>query len=175
MKKMKLLVIAASVAVVLALSIGGVAMAAGPDENTEDMAVYCGEWCRDFDGRVVYSDDVCGLLGMTADEIQDQRHTGKSLVEIAAAKGISEQQLVDVIMAERETEIQARVTEGILTQEQANIMLQQMEQNVISAVNRASIGKPEWAGIGHTAGNGCGDTGWGTGPGNMYRWGGCSR
>ena len=183
-KRAKLLIIAASVAAVLALSIGSVAAAASQN-NTNDNGVCCGQGAG-FGGQGICSDTVCKLLGVTAEEIQAQRHEGKSLVQIATTKGVSEQQLVEAILADRKAEIQARVTASTLTQEQANLMLQQMEQNVVRAINRTTIGKPEWAGangVGQGAcngrlqnqqgssGAGNGQPGLGTGPGNAHKWG----
>jgi hypothetical protein len=188
-KRAKLLIIAASVAAVLALSIGSVAVAASPN-NTNDNGVCCGQGAG-FGKQGICSDTVCKLLGLTAEQIQAQRHEGKSLVQIAATKGVSEQQLVEAILAARKAEIQARVTAGTLTQERANLMLQQMEQNVVRAVNRTTIGPPEWAGAkgagqgastgqmrnqGQDArGTGYGEPGLGTGPVNMHKWGKSSR
>ena len=188
-KRSKLVIIAASVAVVLALSVVSVAAAAGPN-NTNDGGVRWGQGAG-FGGQGICCDAVCGLLGLTPEEIQTQRNEGKSLVQIAAIKGVSEQQLVEAIMSARKAEIQTRVTAGTLTQERANLMLQQMEQNVVRAVNRTTIGPPEWAGAngarqgagngqmrnqGQDAqGTGYGEPGLGTGPGNMHKWGKSSR
>lgn len=119
---------------------------------------------------------------MTTEQIQTLRHEGKSLVQIAATKGITEQKLINAIMAERQANIQARVTAGTLTQDQAKVMLEQMQQNVVRAVNRTTIGKPKWAGangVGQGACNGQirnqqgdnGQPGLGTGPGNAHKWG----
>ncbi len=182
-KRAKILVIAASIAAVLALSVVGVAAAASPN-NPNDNAPQYGQQAG-F-GQGICSEAVRNLLGMTTDQIQGLRHEGKSLVQIAATKGITEQQLINAIMAERQANIQARVTAGTLTQERANVMLEQMQQNVIRAINRTTIGKPEWAGANgagrgtcngqirnqqgsNSAGNG--EPGLGTGPGNAHKWG----
>lgn len=187
-KKAKILVIAASIAAVLALSIGGIAVFASSN-NTNNGAAQAGQFSGFGEG--VSSEALSNLLGLTTEQIQALRHEGESLVQIAATKGISQQQLVDVIMAERKAVIQQMVTAGTLTQEQANTMLQQIEQNIIRAVNRTAIGRPEWAGAGiagqgvfngqlrtqqqETRGNGNGEPGLGTGPGNAHKWGATSR
>jgi hypothetical protein len=85
------------------------------------------------------------LLGLTQAEIQSQRHEGKSLMQIAADAGVDEQQLVTTITAARRATIQERLAAGTLTQEQANSLLQRMEQNVVRAINRTTTGQPEWA------------------------------
>jgi len=187
-KKAKLGILAVSVAAVLALSLGTVAMAAGP--NNTDSKGACFGLGAGFSRQGICSDEVCTLLGLAPEEIREMRQEGNSLVEIAADKGISEQQLVEAIMAARKAEVQARVTAGTLTQERANVMLQNMEQNVVRAVNRVTIGQPEWAGAngGSQSGMGTGtaqmkqrgqDSGkasygepvLGTGPGSMHQWG----
>lgn len=182
-KKTRLLVIAASLAAVLALSIGGVAAAASA-RNANGNTAQSGQ-AAGF-GQGSCSEAVRDLLGLTAGEIQTMRHQGMSLVQIAATKGVTQQQLVDAIVAQRQAAIQARVTDGTLTQEQANVMLQEMEQNVVQAVTRTTVGQPEWAGtnglglgagngqmMGHSqaSGTGNGQPGLGTGPGNAHQWG----
>jgi hypothetical protein len=185
-KRVKILVIAASVAIIMALYIGGVAAAAGPN-STNNNGAQCGQQAG-F-GQGVCSEAISSLLGLTDSEIQAMRLEGKSLVQIAATKGVNQQKLVDAVMTERKASIQEKVSAGTLTQEQANIMLQQMEENIIRAVNRTTTGKPEWAGtsgagqdcIGQPGaqqgadGSGNGELGLCTGSGNAHKWGNTSR
>ena len=90
-------------------------------------------------------------------------------------------------MAEREAGIQASLSAGTSTRERADVMLQNMEQNIVRAVNRTTIGQPAWAGAGGNVkgtcsglqignqrdinGTGYGESGPGTEPGNMNKWG----
>jgi hypothetical protein len=180
--KGRLILISLVLAAVLAVSIPVIASAAGPynsNGNTPRMGQQTG--C----GQGECSEAVRDLLGLTADQIQDLRNEGQSLVQIAADRGVTEQQLVDAIMTERRTAIEDRVTAGTLTREQADLMLQQMEQNVVKAVNRTSTGKPEWSGTGgagqgmcggqmrnQQSGSGCnGESGSCIGSGKAHRWG----
>lgn len=183
-KKTKILVVAASLAAVLALSIGGVAAAASA-RSANGQAPQAGQSAGFGQGSC--SEAVRDLLGLTTGEIQTMRHQGMSLVQIAATKGVTEQQLVDVVMAQRDAVVQARVVAGTLTQAQANVMLQDMEQNVTRAITRTTVGQPEWAGTGgfglgagngqsaahaqSAGGAGYGESGLGTGPGNAHQWG----
>jgi hypothetical protein len=185
-KRVKIFIIAASVAIILALSIGVVAAAAGPN-NANNNGNQCGQQAGS--GQGVCSEAISDLLGLTTSEIQAMRLEGKSLVQIAATKGVTEQKLVEAVVAERKASIQERVNAGTLTQEQANIMLQQMEENVIRAINRTTVGKPEWAGISgagqdcngqqgtqmSAVGSGNGEPGLCTGPGNAHKWGKASQ
>ena len=157
-RTMKVLV-AVVAAVVLALSIGVVAYAAGPNGNTNRTAVAQGYGCG-LQGFGVNA--VSDLLGMTPAEIQQLRLEGQSLVQIAATKGVTEAQLVAAIMEQKTAQVEARVTAGTLTREQADLMLQNMEQATIEAVNRTQTGP-----------NGNGACGLGTGAGQGTARGGC--
>jgi hypothetical protein len=184
-KKTRVVLVSLVAAVVLALSVGTVAVAASTNSSNEN-SIICDQG-KGFGGQDICSDVVCKLLGLTSEEIQAQRQDGKSIVQIAATKGVSEKQLIEAIMTDRKAEIRARVTDGTLTQERANVMLQQMEQNIVRAINRVTVGQPEWAGgngAGQGSGNGqmrnqgqttqwnCnGESGLGTGSGNMHRGG----
>ncbi|MFA5307884.1 MAG: hypothetical protein WC370_00165 [Dehalococcoidales bacterium] len=190
-RKARILVIAASLVAVLTLATTGVAMAAGPNSTNDKGVSNSYGQGYGLGGQGICSDNVTSLLGLTAEEIQAQRQEGLSLVQIAAAQGITEEQLIDAVMAERQARIQERVTTGTLTQERATFMLQNMEQNVVRAINRTTVGKPEWAGgngggqgAGNcqmtkqeqaNRGNSYGEPGLGTGPGNMHKWGNNSR
>jgi hypothetical protein len=142
---MKMLIAALAVTGLLVVSFAGVALAAGPaDADAAGDCPFFGErqgqgGMRGFHGEGT-SDAVSGLLGLTAEDIQAQRLEGQSLVEIAAAQGVTEDALVAAIMAVKTEAIQQRVADGTLTQEQATLMLQNMEQATIESVNRTTVG-----------------------------------
>lgn len=85
------------------------------------------------------------LLDMTAEELQAERAAGKSLAEIAQGKGISEDALTAAIMDAKRTELAALVEAGTLTQTQADLMLERMEDQVKVMVERTVTG-PMWRG-----------------------------
>jgi hypothetical protein len=89
---------------------------------------------------------VTELLGMTAEEIQELRQDGQSLVQIAATKGITEEDLVDAILTVKKVALDKLVADGIITQELADLRLTRMEERVKLAVNRVETGAPDWAG-----------------------------
>jgi len=66
---------------------------------------------------------IIDLLGLTPGQLLDARTAGKSLLDIAKEKGITEQQLVDAMVAERKTALDQAVKDSKLTQEQADWML----------------------------------------------------
>ncbi len=80
------------------------------------------------------------LLRMTREQVIAERQAGKSLVQIAQAKGVTEQQLVNTILAAKRADLDALVSQGKLTQAQADAMYQNMQQTVPQAVNRTTTG-----------------------------------
>ncbi|MCL5961517.1 MAG: YckD family protein [Chloroflexi bacterium] len=127
-------------------------------------------------GFQAISGPVAELLGMSAADIHAERVAGKSLAEIAQAKGVSDAQLVDTILAARKSALDARVRAGTLTQEQADTAYQQMQTRVKESVNRTTVGpNPAATGLGlgwgRGAGAGYGQSGQGTGPGLFHRYG----
>jgi len=104
-------------------------------------------------GDAGMDDDILALLNMTRDEMIAERQAGKSLVQIAAAKNVTEQQLVDAILADKKAALDKLVADGKLTQARADAMLQTMRTSVTAAVNRTYVG-PVW-GDGKTAPEQC--------------------
>jgi hypothetical protein len=163
MNKRWKMITAALVTGLLIVAFAGVAFAAGPGTPSTDctgdgsrlgggghgMGVYFGQGALDG----VASD----LLGLSAEEIQAQRLEGKSLVEIAASVGVSEDALVAAFMEAKGEIIQQLVADGTLTQAQADLMLQNMGEQTTLAVNRTGTGP-------------FGQTGNGMGQGSMHRW-----
>lgn len=163
-KGTKLMGLAVVVVAVLALALGGAVLADAPEETaTKGYGAGYG-----FLGEgAVCSEAVSELLGITPEELCDLRQEGKSLTEIAAEYGVTEEELVAAIMAEKTATVQARVEDGTLTQEQADLMIQQMAERTELAINRTTTGPAEWRmGAGH------GKSGEGTGQGMSNRWGG---
>ena len=62
-------------------------------------------------------DAVSELLGLSPEEIREEHESGKSLVEIAEEQGVSEDALIEAIMAAPKEAIEQKVEDGILTQE----------------------------------------------------------
>lgn len=169
-KRAKMLAVALVAISLLVVSVAGVALAQGP-ADTDDMPAYCGQGWGGYHGHgATSSETVSELSGLTPEEIQAQRQEGKSLVEIAAAQGVSEDALVEAIMAAKTEFIQQRVEAGTLTQEQADLMLEQMEQRTLQAVNRTIVGPPDWS-RGNGRGACDGEAEFGDGMGGMHRWG----
>ena len=145
-KRTKLLVAILVLTGVLVFPLGGVALAHGPwdtdDEATQDYEKQSG-WGHHQGYGVVWYEDLSDLLGLSPEEILNQRQEGKSLVEIAATQGVSEDALVEAILAARADTVQQRIDAGYCTDEMAEEMLERREQNVRQAINRTDSGPPE--------------------------------
>ncbi len=86
------------------------------------------------------SESVEKLLGLTAAEIQTERQAGKSLVEIAQAKNVTEDVLIQAILDEHQADLARLVADGKLTQAQADLMIARMQGQVKVMVERAGVG-----------------------------------
>ena len=111
---------------VLALFTVGSVFAQAPTPPTPD-APFGNAWGRVCSGAGVVSEAISSLLGMTPEEIYAERSEGKTLSDLAEEKGITDQQLIDAMLAGRKEAVNQAVTDGRLTQEQADWMLKKME------------------------------------------------
>lgn len=123
------------------------ALAADPEPTTTPPVAYCGQGYGQgagaggrWGGAVNTLDSVADLLGMDRTQIASERQAGKSLVDIAKAKNVSEDELVNTIIADRKATLDERIKAGTLTQQQADYMLQRMQERVKSSVERTSVG-----------------------------------
>jgi hypothetical protein len=132
------------------------------------------------------STNVAEFLGISQEDLQAARQSGQSMVQIAAENGKSEQDLVDYVIGQRSDWLDQLVSDGRITQEQADQRIQQMTDQVKENLNRTEIG-PSPSGsavgrgnraagectgagmgkaLGNGQGNGSGNTGAGAGLGN---------
>jgi hypothetical protein len=110
-----------------------------------------GGWMRSSDARggrgmpewAGMDDAAEKLLGMTAAEIQAARLDGKSLAELAQAKGVSKDALIQAILDEHKTDLAKLVTDGKMTQAQADAMVSRMQEQVKLMIDRTGTG-PMW-------------------------------
>ncbi len=154
-KRTKILGIALVLAAILTLTLGSTVFADAPDDA--DTSAYCGGqgWHGFMGNGGACSEAVSDLLGLTQEELHELRLEGNSLADIAAANGITEDELVATITAEKTEAVEARVADGTLTREQADLMIQRMTERTIEAVNRTSNGPAEWHGGGMNGNGEC--------------------
>jgi lambda repressor-like predicted transcriptional regulator len=73
-------------------------------------------------------DEIAKLLNMTPDQIWAERVLGKTIADLAKEKGVSDQQLIDALVANQKTVLDQAVTDGRLTQAQADKWLEWYKQ-----------------------------------------------
>ena len=86
-------------------------------------------------GSTAEYDAVAKALNLTPTQLFDQLHSGKTLDEIATAQGVDIQTVQDAAKAVRvqamQDEIKQQVTDGKITQDQADWMLQGLEKGYL--------------------------------------------
>jgi hypothetical protein len=101
-------------------------------------------------GRVFIGLDVVATtLGVTADEVRTALHDGQSIADLAGSNGKTAQDVIDAIVADATTRINAKVTAGDLTQADADQHLADLTTRVTEFVNSTPpIGGPGFGGRG---------------------------
>lgn len=98
---------------------------------------------------------LANLLGKPLEDTYKLLTPGKTLAEIAQENGISLDKFQQAMLESRKNIIQQRVKDGTITQEQADLMIKNMEQNIKNC---------DGTGIGRGMGRGSGmDRGFGMG------------
>lgn len=72
-------------------------------------------------------DATANALGLTSDELSAELNSGKTLVELAEENGLDRAALIAALENAHQAGLSQSMADGILTQEQANDMLTQME------------------------------------------------
>lgn len=80
-------------------------------------------------------DAVTGALGLSAEELHARLEDGSSLADVAATEGVDVRTVIDAIVADEKAEIAQRVTEGKLTQAEADAMLSTVVEHATAIVN----------------------------------------
>lgn len=115
---------------------------------------------------------VADVLGISRTDLGTARQAGKSLNDIAADKGVGQEQLVNSVLAKRQQNLAQALQDQKITQEQYNQCVQQMKENIEKNLartatvpngkgNGAKMGKGQGQGNGSQNGRGAGN---GTGP-----------
>ncbi len=88
---------------------------------------------HDFMGKGRNLDNVANVLGITADQLKADLQSGKKIQDMVAEHGMTMDQFQQKIQELRKDAISKAVTDGKLTQDQANKILQKMEQRLNNA------------------------------------------
>lgn len=137
---MRRLLIATGAAALLAIAVVATVAAAGP------MGRAGGAQSAERAGA--QSDVIADVLGMTQAAIDDLRHDGLSLAEIAERQKVDPQKLVDALTAQWTTRINARVQTGALTADRAAALRTQLATRAKDMVYRTTLGGMQGAAVG---------------------------
>ncbi len=118
----------------LLVSVAGLAMGVGvsaqeSEETTtpQEEILPTSGWGHLRAGMGALSEAISDLLGLTPEEIRTEREAGKTLAEIANEQGITDEALIEAIVAGQEEAIEQALAEGTITQEQADWLIAKAE------------------------------------------------
>jgi polyhydroxyalkanoate synthesis regulator phasin len=112
----------------LTVVMAGSALAQEPDPLDKPFGGFGGRGFGRFGGeRWAMFDTMAEALGLTPEGLFAELHAGKSLAELAEAQGVDTQTLGNAMEAARVEAIQQAVEDGKLTQEQADRILERLE------------------------------------------------
>jgi hypothetical protein len=124
---MKRLALALSVAALAVLAIAATVSAAGPPATQQRTQA------RD-------ADTLPTLLGLTRTQLAELRQDGLSLAQIADRQDVDPLKLIDALVARWTERIEARVTAGALTSDEAAALKEQVALRAKAMVNQAAAG-----------------------------------
>ena len=90
-------------------------------------------------------------IGITTAELRDELIAGKSMAQVAEAKGVAPQAVIDALVADRTAVLNAAVESGRLTREQADARIATLPERMTDLVNRV---RPEGEGEHRKPGHG---------------------
>ena len=80
-------------------------------------------------------DAAATALGITADELRTELEGGSTLADVAAAKGVDVQTVIDALVAEAKAHVDDEVASGEITQAEADTKLADATTRITDAVN----------------------------------------
>jgi len=112
---------------------------------------------------VVRTGTVATVLGLSQAQVQDLRHDGLSLAQIATQQKVEVQKVIDALVARWHDRIEARVASGALTPAEAAKLQTQLTTQAQTMVSKTAPGGMQGAAVGAGPRNG---NGGGAGNGN---------
>jgi hypothetical protein len=94
-----------------------------------------------FGHKGVSLDTAAGALGMTAEELRTALAGGQSLAQVAQARGVDRQVVIDALVAEARSSAAERVAEGDITQAEADEKLADVVERVTAMVDGQFAGR----------------------------------
>jgi polyhydroxyalkanoate synthesis regulator phasin len=90
-------------------------------------------------GAGVTPETIAEALGISQDELMAELSGGKSLAEVAGDHGMSVDEFSEALLSQVKAQLGGLVAEGKLTQEQADAMLERIEENIDGIVNGQGV------------------------------------
>lgn len=88
------------------------------------------QWMSTSDGmHTLVWNSLAEALNLTPQSLNSELSRGKTLTQVAAAQGVSQEQLAAALKSSVTAGLDQAVTDGALTREQADLMLNQMSRN----------------------------------------------
>ncbi|MDI3298727.1 MAG: hypothetical protein QJR08_06125 [Bacillota bacterium] len=85
-------------------------------------------------------------LGMTVQELVQARQSGQSIAQIAQSKGVSLDTLINAVLAAPKAALDVRVQQGVLTAQQEQQILSQLQKRLEANFTRTGTGRPNSSG-----------------------------
>ncbi|MBN1630025.1 MAG: hypothetical protein JW990_09685 [Thermoleophilia bacterium] len=156
MSRRKKTIVTAVLAAILALAVAVPAFAATestPAAPTDTAACGLGYGgIRGLGAGGQMSVAVSELLGMKLADLSAARQDGQSLAEIAQSKGISAGTLTSDLLEAHKAALADAVADGRITQERADLMLQNMSEWIADRIDDTQVGLPPAGRGGHGRG-----------------------
>jgi hypothetical protein len=133
---MKRLILSLGAAALVTLVVAGVAVGVGP------RAVGAHQ------GQAGDADPVAAILGLSQTQIDDLRHDGLSLAQIAERQKVDPQKLVDALKAQWAERIDARLANGAISAGTAATLKTQLETRARDMVYKVTLGGMQGAAVG---------------------------
>lgn len=153
---------------VAGLMLGSATIAFGATETESTQAsglgIRMGQAIRDAGARMI--DILADLTGLSTEEVTAKRSEGLSVAQIAEENDVSVDEVTGSALSARKALLDAKVADGSITQEQADVAYERMSERIAERVITTETGAPSWAGQGRGsrgAGQGAGMRGAGTG------------
>ncbi|OPX83342.1 MAG: hypothetical protein A4E53_04683 [Pelotomaculum sp. PtaB.Bin104] len=86
--------------------------------------------CHGPKGMARNLDEIASILEMTVDELKAKMESGQKLEEIVAGQGMTMEQFHEKMLEQKKSKIAKKVADGVLTQEQADKILQEFGQRL---------------------------------------------
>jgi hypothetical protein len=82
-------------------------------------------------------DGAAKALGITNDELMTELRSGKSIADVAKSKNVDVNKVIDAIVSEAQSKLDAAVKDGDLTQDEANKLKADLKDHITDLVNNA--------------------------------------